>query len=456
MRTSWLNYWQKLTTSSIDRQIFSAAFTVAVFTAVVKLASIVKEILVAWQFGTDDSLDAFFIALVIPSLAINVVAGSLNAAFIPTYIRVRDREGFVSAQKLFANTSIFSSFLLVLATLTVATTAPCYLKVIASGFPPEKLELTCKLLWSIAPLICLSGIRTIWGAVLNAWEKFALAAVAPILTPLVSIVLLYSFPGWGVFALTIGLLMGTLLELVILAVILRKQKLIIYPRWSGLDANLRQIINQYIPAAAGALLICSAMPIDQSMAAMLSPGSVAALNYGNRLIASPISLLSTALGTAVIPYFSKMIAAENWQDLQGTLRKYLGLIFAGTVPLAIGLMVFSKPIIELMLQRGSFTATDTQMVVPIQTLYALQIPFYLANILLVRLINSLNQNKTLFYLSAANLTINVVLNYLFMQWLGIIGIALSTSCVYIFSFLYALVFTHRALKTKVTQFKKYS
>ncbi len=453
MNKSWLSYWHKLTQGSINRQIFGAVFIVAIFTTGVKLAAIAKEVIVAWRFGTNERLDAFLIALIVPSFAINVIAESLNAALIPNYIRVRNKEGNQAAHQLFASATFCSIILLILATCIIASTAPLYLRVIASGFSEEQLNLTLKLLWFLAPIIVLSGIKTLWGAVLNAGEKFALVAITPVIIPGISILLLLLFPVWGVFALAIGLVIGTLLELILLGSVLKRQKIPIRPLWFGFDSNLRQVIGQYVPTATGALLICSAMPIDQSMAAMLAPGSVAALNYSNRLIASPISLMTTALGTAVIPYFSKMIATDNWLNLQGTLRKYLALIFAVTIPLSISLIIFSEPIVRLMFERGSFNSYDTHIVATIQNFYALQIPFYIANILIVKLINALNQNQILFWLSASNLTINIVLNYLLVKAIGIQGIALSTSIVYIFSFSFALLFTHKKLLEKTTQMK---
>ena len=441
-----MSYWQKLTQGSINRQIFSAVFTVAFFTAGVKLAAIAKEMVVAWRFGTSSNLDAFFIALIIPSFAINVIAESLNAALIPTYIRVRDKAGIQQAQQLFSSATLCSTLLLVVASLIVAGTAPLYLKAIAPSLNASQIELTTRLLWVITPIITLSGIRTIWGAVLNAGEKFAGVAIAPVIVPGITMALLVLLPGWGVYALAAGLVLGTLGELLLLGSFLHRQKIPLKFNWYGWNADLRCVIAQYIPTVAGALLICSAMPIDQSMAAMFAPGSVAALNYSNKLIASPIGLMTTALSTAVIPYFSKMIAVDDWQGLRGTLRKYLSLIFVVTVPIAIALVFFAEPIVQLMFERGSFNANDTEVVAAIQRFYALQIPFYLSNILVVRLINALNQNYILFWLSAANLTINITLNYIFIQLIGIQGIALSTSFVYVFSFGFGLIFVQKRLQ----------
>ena len=91
-----------------------------------------------------------------------------------------------------------------------------------------------------------------------------------------------------------------------LSFVLKRQGFSLQPKWHGFDLHLREVAKQYLPMIAGASLMCSTFLVDQSMAAMLAPGSVAALNYGNRLVAFPISITTQALGTAVIPYFSKL------------------------------------------------------------------------------------------------------------------------------------------------------
>lgn len=182
------------------------------------------------------------------------------------------------------------------------------------------------------------------------------------------------------------------------------------------------------------------------MAAMLSPGSVAALGYGNRVIAFPITLITTALSTAVIPYFSKMVACEEWKEVRRTLKHYIFLIVAVSFPLTGLLLVFSEPIVQILFQRGSFTASDTHLVAQIQSFFALQIPVRGAGILIVRLISAMRSNQILMWGSGCNFIINIVLNYLFMQWFGVSGIALSTSCVYLFSFSFLFYFVIKNLQ----------
>ena len=130
----FLNTWKKLTSGSINRKILGAAITVAVFAILVKLTAVVKELVVAWRFGTGDALDAFLIALLVPAFIITVVAESFNAALIPTYIRVRDQEGTKAAQRLFSGTTVWSMGLLGITAILIVLTAPLYLPYIASGF----------------------------------------------------------------------------------------------------------------------------------------------------------------------------------------------------------------------------------------------------------------------------------------------------------------------------------
>ncbi|HEY9710146.1 MAG TPA: murein biosynthesis integral membrane protein MurJ [Oculatellaceae cyanobacterium] len=438
--------WKKLTTGSPTRQIFSAAITVGFMTALVKVVAVGKELVVAWRFGTGEALDAFFIAFIVPSFIFVVVAESFNAALIPTYIRVREQEGLEVAQRLFSGVVVWSLVLLTIITILMIVTAPLYLPWLAGGFSPQKLDLTFHLICTIAPVVPLSGIVVIWGAVLNAGERFALAAISPALTALITILLLLANKNWGIFSLAIGLVCGTLLEMILLGAALKRQGMSLRPKWYGFDSHLRQVASQYIPMIAGALLMCSTSLVDQSMAAMLSPGSVAALNYGSKVIALPISLITTAVSTAVIPYFSEMVADRNWLGVRDTMKRYLWLVVITTVPVTVVLFLFSQPIIEVLLQRGSFTAKDTHIVAQIQAMYALQLPFNVGGIFVVRLISSMQLNQILMWASGLNLIINICLNYLFMQWIGVIGIALSTSCVYAFSFSFVFLFATKNLR----------
>ncbi len=437
--------WKNISSGSINSRILIATIVVGSGTILVKLLALVKELVVAYQFGTKDELDAFLIALTIPSFVLNIIAGSFNSALIPTYIKVREQEGAQAAQKLFAGATIWSMGLLIITTALMLGSMPIYVPMLTNGFSPEKLALTYQLLWTISPMLLLTGIGSIWGAVLNAGEKFALVALTPMITPVITMAFLFGIQSWGVQNLVAGMVGGQLLEMGIIGFVLRRQGFSLRPKWYGFNSQLREVAGQYTPAIVGSFLMCSTGLVDRSMAAMLPSGSVASLEYGSRMVTLPIIIASTALSTAVMPYFSKMVASDDWSSIRHSLRHYLGLIFVASVPLTGLIVIFSEPVVRIMLQRGSFTAADTQIVAQIQSSFALQIPFYIGCMLVVRLISAMRKNQILIVGSAFNLAINIGLNYLFMRWMGVAGIALSTSFVYIFSFGFLLIFVLRNL-----------
>ncbi|MBF2064067.1 MAG: polysaccharide biosynthesis C-terminal domain-containing protein [Calothrix sp. C42_A2020_038] len=448
--TKILNLWNRLTTGSTNRKILGAAITVGLGVGFSKGISVLKELVVAWKFGTNDELDAYFIAVMVPFFIINVIAGALNEALVPTYIQVLEREGRKAAQSLLSGAIALALSLLLITAILIVVTAPIYVPLITKGFNAEKTELTFRLIYAVSPFVLTSGCITILSAILNAKERFALSAFTPTLTPVATIVFLLSLESWKSFSLVAGLLCGTTLEIIILGLELKRQEVSIFPKWHGFSKNLRQVVSQYLPSVTAAFLMCSTGIVDQSMAAMLAPGSVAALNYADKVVVLPIFLTTTALNTAVIPYFSKMVAHHDWQGVIHTLKHYLRLIFIVTLPFT-GLLIFaSETIVKLLLQRGSFTPEDTQLVSQIQNCYALQIPFYVGAVFLVQLIISIQKNKILMWGSAINLIVNIIGNYTLMPFFGIQGIALSTSIVYLVSFNFLLFFSFKYLKEIIT------
>ncbi|MGL6339596.1 MAG: murein biosynthesis integral membrane protein MurJ, partial [Waterburya sp.] len=289
--TKYINIWRDFAKGSINRQIFSATIIIGLVTGLSKFASVGKELVVAWRFGTGDQIDSFVMALVVPAFVTTVVANSLSTAFIPTYIKVKE-ESPKAAQQLFSGVMMRAIGLLVVITIAIAITAPLYLPLMASGFSVAKLELTNRLLWSISPSILLYGVINILGGVMNAGEKFALAAFSPVLTPLATVIMLLAFPNWGIYALAAGLICGSLSEMIVLGIALLRQGIDLRPQWLRDDANLDLVFKEYFPVIIGSFLMCSTNLVDQSMAAMLSPGSVAALGYANRVIALPLSLVT--------------------------------------------------------------------------------------------------------------------------------------------------------------------
>lgn len=451
-------YWQRLlawSQVSANRRIFAAALTIGGISLIVMLASMLKDLLIAHQFGRGDELDAFLIAFLLPSFGINVIAGSLNAALVPIYIQVREQQGNDAAQRLFSSVMAWSGLLLIAATIIFAALIHFILPYLASNFSAEKRALTETLFFVLLPILIISGVATIWAAVLNAGERFAMAAFAPVMLPATVIVFVVLFSNiLSIFSLAVGTVVGFILQCCLLGLALKRHKIKLCPRWYGMTPEISKVISQYLPMVGGAMLMSSTTLVDQAMAAMLDSGSVSALSYGNKLVAMILGIGTMTLGSAVLPYFSKMVAVEDREGLIHTIKTYSKLILQVTIPLTILLYLFSEPLIRFVFERGAFTSKDTLIAAQIQKMYVLQIPLYLLGSLLVRLIFAVGQNQILFIVFFVSLIVNIILNYIFMKWIGVAGIALSTSFVYFINLIFYFLIIQKILGYKSCLWKK--
>ena len=439
------------TALSVNRQILNATFAVGFASILVKSISFVKEIFVAFYFGTDRPLDVFIMAMALPTFGISVLGGAIQSAFIPTYLELLHRGGREAARSLLGSVTIIYGALLIVLSMILVFAAHWLLPKVASGFSAVELAETIHVFYWLIAVLVVAGVARLYSALLAAEQQFFLPTLATSATPIFTIAaMVAAYAKLGIYALVISAIGGAIIELLILIIVMRRMSVMPHFGRVRLTFDLLQVIRQFFPLIAGTILMAGTTITDQIMAAMLPSGSVAALSYGNKLPAVTIMLISGAVGTAVLPYFSRMIAARDWNAARATYKTFVRLVLITSLPVALLLIGLSHPIIQIVFQHGAFTAADTTTVSEVQMCLLLEIPFYIVAILAVRMITALKKTLILVWGAAISLVLNVVLNYIFMHLWGVAGIALSTAFVYFVSMLYLLFMARRLLNATTT------
>ncbi|HEU4414814.1 MAG TPA: lipid II flippase MurJ [Candidatus Angelobacter sp.] len=441
-----LNFFRKAGPDTTNRKIFRAALIVGLLGLLVKLITTLKELSIARTFGRGDEVDAFLIAFVLPAFVLNIGMAALGYSLVPVFVETRRKQGIDAAQRLLSTMMRLGVIALLVVAAVLGLAAPIYLPVLGHSFSPAKLQLTQRLLYLLLPWVVTSGIANLAASILNANEKFALPALVPMITPVITLYLvLFHSARWGIFTLVAGAVTGSLLEAIILLRLLRQQGMHLSLKWYGLDTQVRAVLAQYVPMLTGSILVGGTAVVDQSMAGMLPSGNVAALGYANKVIGGILSICALSLSTATLPYFSRMAAANDFAGCRHTLKRYSLLVVATTIPLTLVIISLSRPIVRLLFQRGAFTAADTELVSSVQICYVIQMPFYIWSMLFVRFISAIRRNEILMYASAISLGLDIALNLWLMRVWGVAGIALSTSIVSIVAFAIISTWTLRFL-----------
>ena len=436
--------------ASTNRRILRAAASVTLAGVLVKAVATLKEVAVARAYGRSDEMDAFLAAMLIPALLINLISESMNQALVPTLIRVKEREGQEHAQKLLSSSMLWMCMLLALATGIMALTARAFFPLIASHFSPAKLDLSVRIFYALLPVVLITGIATNCTAVLNAFGRFAMPALAVVVNPAAVILGALLLSGrLGIWAVVYATLAGALVHAGVVAGMMEFHGFRFHLRWHGMTEATREVAFQYGPVLLSALVASGGLLVDQSMAAMLPAGSVSALVYANRFVSVILTLFAGAVSTAVLPYFSRMIAQNDWAGCRHTLRTWVRLTALVSAPIAIAIIAGSHLLIRITFQRGAFGPRDTAVVTPVLAMYAIQIPFFVTSRVYYRFLVAMRRTDLIFYCGAINLVLDIVLNLVLMNWFRVAGIALATSLWTVSTFLFLWYWTWKLLHRQV-------
>ena len=191
--------------------------TVGGITLLSRVTGFLRDIMLAAVLGAGPVADAFFVALRLPNHFRAIFAeGAFNAAFIPAYARVRVASG-PDAVRLFSDRvfALLAASQVVLLAVALLFT-PWVIDLLAPGFSkdPGRFALAVDLTRITFPYLLLVSLVTLYGGILNALNRFAAAAAAPILLNLsmmMTLALAALFPTAG-HAAAWGVLLAGFLE----------------------------------------------------------------------------------------------------------------------------------------------------------------------------------------------------------------------------------------------------
>ena len=431
---------------SVNRRIFRAAVSVSAAMILVKIVATVKEFAVAGVYGRSDAMDAFLAASLIPALLVNLISESMNQALVPTLIRVREREGAERAQQLLSSSMLWLCLMLTVASAAMALAARGFFPLIASHFPPGKLDLAVRVFYALLPIVLISGVAANCTAVLNTFERFALPALAPVATPIAIMAgALLLGSRLGIWAMVYANLAGALIHAGLVTWMMDSHGYRFRLQWHGMTEATREVAGQYGPVLLSGVVASGGLLVDQSMAAMLPAGSVSALAYAGRFVSVVMTLLAGTIATAVTPHFSRMIANSEWAGCRHTVWTWVKLTWMVSLPITLVLIFGARLLIRVTLQHGVFGPADTVAVTPVLGMYAIQIPFFASSRVFYRFILAMRRSDLILYCGVINLVLDVVLNLILMRWFGVAGIALATSLWTVSTFFFLWYWTWRIL-----------
>lgn len=407
-----------------------------------RILGLFRDIAQAAILGTGIAADAFTLGFIIPNTLRRLFGESTtSAAFVPTYVETLGKESRKDAFLLGSRVlSLVGAVLLVIVIIGMLA-APFLIRAFAPGFSdiPGKTELASGLLRLLFPYILLVGCAAVMGGILHAHRHFLAPASAPILfnlSALAGILLLsrWVFPQQPVWGYSIGVLFGGLLQLLIQIPALRKKGFSFRLDFNWKSPEVRKIGKLAFPALVGLLAAEVNIIVDKMIASMLEPGSVSALAYGNRIMQFPQGVFAISLATALLPTLSRQTARGKLEDAGKTLGRATLALAALMIPATLCMIFLARPVVQVLLARGAFTAESTLLTSSALIYYSAGLLFYGAVKITVPVFYAMKDTKTPVKIAISCMGLNIILNFVFTLLFirtgfaqPLAGLALATS-----------------------------
>jgi putative peptidoglycan lipid II flippase len=425
----------------------TAFFSVA--TAASRIAGLVREIVAASYYGINGPMSAFTIAFQVPNLVRSLFAdAALQPAFVPIFTEQLEQKNYREAFRLASTLLLIVTMVLGAITALFVLAAPVVMPLFAPGFTGEILELTVTLSQVLFPILILLGISGVVVGILNSYDRFGAFAISPLFWNLTIIaVLIFVEPLFHgenrIYAYAIGILVGTLIQLLIPTFDLRNTPFKFNWSFEWRHPGVRRVLLLMLPVTISLGLINFNLLINSLFGSLVSDQAPAAIDKAFRIYQLPQGIFSVAIATVLFPTLARFATRGAIDDLRATMANGMRQILFVLLPAAAAVLALSEPMIRLVYQRGAFDAAQTTLVATALFWFAFSLPTNGLYLLQTRTFFSLQRPWIATGVAGLDLAVSALTAFVLYKPFGVGGIVAGTGIgTTVAAFVQALILRH--------------
>jgi putative peptidoglycan lipid II flippase len=433
---------QKMQPSS---SVHSAALIIAIAGILSRILGLVRDRILASNFGAGDVLDTYYAAFRVPDLIYNLlILGALSAAFIPVFTGLLAHEKKEEAWKFTNALFSFTVTGLILLSALLAILTPFFMKLITPGFSKEKLDGVVILtrIMFLSPIFL--GISGIYGSILNSFKRFLIYSLAPIFYNIGIIIgAVYLYPILGVSGLAWGVVFGAFLHMIIQypAVKISGYKFILSFDWK--DSHLRKVAKLMIPRTMSLAVAQINLLVITILASTLVSGSLSIFNFANNLQSFPIGIFAVPFVLAIFPTLSHFSAKKDNAQFIASFSETFRQILFFIIPSTIFILVLRAQIVRVILGSGQFNWNDTILTFQSLGIFAISLFAQCLIPLIARAFFAFHNTVIPFIAGIISEVFNLGLALIFARYYGVLGLVWAFSISNIIEFV-ILIFILRS------------
>ena len=412
-----------------ERLLFKNIILLIGLTVILKGFGFVNRIVIAYFFGTSSISDIYYTASGFSDSISSIMLASISVGVINIYLtnNKNDRRTFIS------RLLILISILMILGTFLVLLFSEGIAKVLAPGYSKEELNQLSHMLKVMTFTLPFQGFIVVYSSLLQAEKKFTPVKLTGTITSITSIIsVIFLADTIGISALVVSYVIGIVINAFFLFICSKKfYKFKVQNRL--FDTNIKKMFLLIIPLLIGTAGHEINLIIDRSIASGVSSGAISSLSYSCVLYLFIENVVINSIVTALFPNLTESFVCNNQSSIVESIQKVIYFAECILIPIVICIMFYSTEITKVIYYRGNFDVSSVDMTSAALLGYVLGLPFLAIRDIFTRVYYARGNTRTPVIINLISIIINVFLDIVLSKYIGVLGIALSTSLSILFS-----------------------
>lgn len=396
-------------------------------TIIAKILGFGRELVLASSYGASMYSDAYLTAMNIPLVIFTSISTTLATVLIPMYFKVKKDSGEKCSLKFINNIFNIVIVICILMSIFGFIFVEQLVKIFAVGFEGETLKVAVQFTRITILSIIFLGLSCVMRSYLQANKNFTIPGLISVPKNIIIIISIILSTKYSPYIMIWGTFIGTISEFLFQLPFAFKYGYKYEVHIDFKDKYIKEIAVLIIPVLIGVGVNQVNSLVDKTLASTLLEGSISALNYANRLKDFVMALFITSIGIVIYPLLSELSTQKNTEKLKESVTASINSVILIIIPISVGAIVLSTPIVKVLFQRGEFNHATTKMTATALSMYSIgMIAFGLSEIL-GKVFYSLQDTKTPMINGMISMVINIILNFIFIKVMGLAGLPLATS-----------------------------
>jgi putative peptidoglycan lipid II flippase len=413
-----------------SKTIVGAATIVGVLSFVSRIVGLIRDRILAGEFGAGDTLDVYYAAFKVPDFLFSlIVVGALSASFVPIFIDQYHKHISKKAAWEFTNNILhILAFVMLGIVLIIFVFSEPFAALVAPGFPVYKQQLVAQFMRIMVFAQLILTVSMVFGSVLQSMKRFFLYSLAPIFYNVGIIVgALFFVDLVGTIGLAWGVVFGAFLHLLIQLIGVRNLGFAYKFSCNLRSKCARKLIKLTGPRLLGIATSQILFLILAILASTFVVGSVTVFQFAYNIQFFAVGIVGISFAVAVFPTLSAHASNKNMNDFVQTLATTIKQVLFLMIPLTALFLVLRAQIVRVVVGAGAFDWAATIATADTLAFFALTFIPQALVFILARAYFAIHDTITPLTAAIVGAVVGIISAFLFADDFGVIGLGMAYS-----------------------------